>query len=144
MRVNTKTFIASFVAAFAAMFTLSLLFYSLILGDTTSRHIDTAFLRETPGYCCITLGYMALAVLMAWVYPHYRVGDGPVWQRGFRFGIIMGLLWVFPLSLVLHGVYRLPFTIIVIDTLWALVEQGAGGVVIAAIYQRADKSRAAS
>jgi hypothetical protein len=144
MRVNTKTFIASFIAAFAAMFTLSVLFYSLILGATISRHIDPAFLQEPPGYCCIVLGYVALAVLMAWVYPHYRVGDGPVWQRGLRFGIIMGLLWIFPLSLVLHGVYRLPFTVVVIDTLWALVEQGAGGVIIAAVYQRADKSRGAS
>ena len=144
MRVNTKTFIASFVAAFAAMFMLSLLFYSLILGDTISRHIDPVFLQEPPGYCCITLGYVALAVLMAWVYPHYHAGDDAIWRRGLRFGIVMGLLWVFPLSLVLHGVYRLPFTIVVIDTLWALVEQGAGGVVIATIHQRADKSRAAS
>ena len=144
MQVNTKTFIASFIAAFAAMFALSVLFYTLILGDTISSHIDPAFLRQPPGYCCIVLGYVALAVLMAWVYPHYRVGGGPIWQRGLSFGIIMGLLWVFPQSLVLHGVYRLPFTIVVIDTLWALVEQGIGGVVIAAINQRVDGSRAAS
>jgi hypothetical protein len=142
MQVDTRTFIASFVAAFAAMFALALLFYSLILGDTIRRHIDPAFLQEPPGYCCIVLGYLALAVLMAWVYPRYRVGVGSIWQRGFRFGIIIGLLWVFPLSLVLHGMYRFPFTIVMIDTLWALVEQGAGGVVIAAIYQRADRSRA--
>lgn len=144
MRVNTRTFVLAFIAAFAAMFTLSVLFYSLILGDSISNRIDPAFVRESPGYCCITLGYVALAVLMAWVYPHYLVGDGPVWQRGLRFGVVMGLLWIFPLSLVLHGVYRLPFMIVVIDTLWALVEQGAGGVVIAAVYQRADRSQGIS
>jgi hypothetical protein len=144
MHVNTKTFVLSFLAAFAVMFALSLLFYALILGDTISERIDAAFLREPPGYCCITLGYVALAVLMAWVYPNYRVGDGPVWKRGLRFGVIMGLLWIFPLSLVLHGVYNLPFTIVVIDTLWALVEQGIGGIVIAAIHQRAARSPSAS
>ena len=136
MQIDTKTFAKSFIAAFAAMFGLSLLFYTLILGDTISARIDPAFLRETPGFGCITLGYAALALLMAWVYPHYRVGDGPVWPRGLRFGMVMGLLWIFPLTLVLHGVYRLPFLMVVVDTLWAQVEQGVGGIVIAAINER--------
>ena len=140
MKVNTKIFIKSFVAAFIVMFSMALLFYSLILGDTISAKVDPTFLRESPGLCCVTLGYAALALLMAWVYPHYRVGDGPIWRRGLRFGVVMGLLWVFPMSLVLHGVYRLPFVMVVVDTLWALVEQGTGGIVIAAIYARAAAS----
>ena len=142
MQVDTKTFVKAFVVVFAAMFGLSLLFYSLILGDTISTRVDPAFLRDTPGLGCITLGYAALALLMAWVYPHYRVGEGPVWQRGLRFGVVMGLLWIFPLSLVLHGVYRLPFLMLVVDSLWALVEQGVGGIVLASIYQRAERIRA--
>ena len=62
MQVNTKTFVLSFVATFAAMFALSLLVYSLVLGKTITSRIDPAFLREPPGYCCIILGYVALAV----------------------------------------------------------------------------------
>ena len=56
--------------------------------------------------------------------------------KGLRFGMIMGLVWMFPFSLVLHGAYNFPSAAIFIDTGWALIEQGVGGIVISLIYGR--------
>lgn len=138
MQVSRTLMIKSSGAAFVVMFGLSILFTGLA-DDTFRADIDKAFLRDSPGVACITLGYLALSILLAWIYPHYRAGRGPVWQRGLQFGVVMALLWMFPLSLVWHGVYRLSFLMIIVNILWALIEQGIGGVVIAAIYHRFQK-----
>lgn len=134
--VDTKTFIKTFIAALVVMLGLAVLFYGLVLGRALDRLIDSALLKPSLGFSCITLGYIALAVLMAWVYPHYRLDPGPFWQRGLQFGVVMALLWIFPLTLVLHGFYRFPFSLVLLVTMWALVEQGAGGIVIAWVHQR--------
>ena len=42
-----------------------------------------------------------------------------------------------PYSLVLFGVYRFPYVALPIDFVWALVEQGLGGLVIGIIHGRA-------
>lgn len=136
MMVDTKTFIKTFIAALGVMLVLSVLFYGLVLGRTLERFMDPTLLKPSLGFSCIALGYTALAVLMAWVYPHYRLEPGPFWQRGLQFGVVMALLWIFPLTLVLHGLYRFPFALIMIVTMWALVEQGVGGIVIAWVHQR--------
>jgi hypothetical protein len=79
-------------------------------------------------------GYLLLALLMAWLYPRFvRPISSPV-RDGLLFGIGSAVVWSMPYSLVLFGVYNFPYPALPRDFAWALVEQGAGGVVIALIY----------
>jgi hypothetical protein len=138
MKIRLRTFALSLIAAFSAMFAMALVFHGLFLGDYIAENVDPALRRDSPGYCCIVLGYAALAVLMSWLYPHYRTDALAPWKRGLGFGVVVGLLWIFPVSLVLHGAYRFPFSLVLIDAGWAVVEQGVGGIVVAAVYSRLD------
>jgi len=82
----------------------------------------------------IGIGYVVLALLMAYVYPIGYKG-GSALMVGLKFGAIMGLIWIVPHSIVMLGVEgTIPFQFIAVDGMWHLVEQGAGGVVIAMLY----------
>jgi hypothetical protein len=84
----------------------------------------------------IIAAYVVLAVLLSALYPRFRNSGKTVLGKGISYGVMMALLWMLPLNLVLHGVYDFPFQALFMDTGWALVEQGLGGIVIAAVYER--------
>jgi hypothetical protein len=50
--------------------------------------------------------------------------------------IIFSILWTLPYNLVLHGAYEFPEISLIIDPLWALVEQGIGSIFIAIIHEK--------
>ncbi len=58
-----------------------------------------------------------------------RVTGSPAWT-GARFGLVAGICWLIPYSLVLFGVYQFPYVVLPMDFGWALVEQGTGGLII--------------
>lgn len=65
------------------------------------------------------------------MFPKGYAGAGGIGER-LRFGVIMGLLWVLPHGVVLHGVeYGATGKLILVDAAWHLVEQGIGGIVMA-------------
>ena len=61
-------------------------------------------------------------MLMAYLYPKGYSEGSPVGE-GLKFGILIGLIWILPLGLIL-------------DAVWHLVEEGAGGIVIGLVYGR--------
>ncbi len=70
---------------------------------------------------------------MALVYPiGYKEGS-PV-KEGFRFGALIGLIWILPVSLIFHGVWDLPLTGVIVDSAWHVVEEGIAGIAIAFVY----------
>jgi hypothetical protein len=74
--------------------------------------------------------------LMSALYARIDRGPGSIAWQGVRFGAAVGVLWLMPYSLVLFGVYRFPYEALSLDVGWALVEQGAGGLVVALIQGR--------
>ena len=79
-------------------------------------------------------GYLILGLLMSYIFPKGYAGGSAVCE-GLRFGAIMGLLWVLPHAVILHGVYfGATGKLILVDAIWHIVEQGIGGIVMALIY----------
>ena len=133
--MNFKKFAVATVLSFVVMFLLAGLWNGLIVGSLVQVNIDPALLRDQPMIGFIIAGYVVLAVLMSALYPRFRNSGKTVLGRGISYGVMMALLWMLPLNLVLHGVYEFPFHALFMDTGWALVEQGLGGIVIVAVYE---------
>ncbi len=51
------------------------------------------------------------------------------------FGVFIGVLWLLPFNLVLHGAYNFLTIALLINSSWAVVEQGLGGIVIGLSYK---------
>jgi hypothetical protein len=130
--MDFKKFSMAVVGGFFAMFILSGLWQRVILKSFYTEHL-TATLAE-PNILFIVLGYLILAALMAYLYPLGYKGGSPL-KEGLRFGIIIGLLWYLPFNVIMIGVVGKSGTLIVVDGLWRLVEQGVGGIVIGYFYR---------
>lgn len=81
----------------------------------------------------IFLGYIVLGLLMSYIYPlGYKRGN-PIFE-GMKFGVIIGLIWVFPHDLTMAGAHGTSIIYVLKNAAWHVVEQGFGGVIIAKIY----------
>jgi hypothetical protein len=130
-----KSMLSAAVAA-ALMFSLAGLYTSVLARDFIAKHVDATMLRTPPNLGLVFLGYLVLATLMSASYPRIAASGGsPAW-RGLRFGMLAGVVWLIPYSLVLFGVYRFPYGALPMDFAWALVEQGLGGMAIGLIHGR--------
>ena len=87
----------------------------------------------------IALGSLVIAILMAYTYPIGYKGGSAV-KEGFRFGALIGLIWVLPVSLIFSGAWNYPLVAVIVDSAWHIVEQGVTGIVIAMIYGTAAAS----
>ena len=86
------------------------------------------------GIGILLIAYLVLALLMAYIYPPGYRGGKPVWE-GLRFGIIIGILWVFPHELAMTGAHDGKSILYVFkNTAWHMVEQGIGGIIVGLIY----------
>ena len=81
------------------------------------------------GIGVIFLGYLVLGSLMAYLYSLVHAGGPPV-VSGLRFGVLMGLLWVFPHELTMVGAHGKPLPYVLKNAAWHVIEQGVGGIVI--------------
>ena len=92
----------------------------------------------------IIVAYFVLGALMAYMYPIGYKGGKPVLE-GLRFGLLIGLLWVFPHSLLRAGAHgEESISYVLINSAWHMVEQGVGGVIIGLIYGRGRAAASAS
>jgi hypothetical protein len=122
------------IAASGVMFSLAGLYTGVLARTFIAAHVDQSLLRTPPNLILVFFGYVVLAVLMSVLYRRLvRVTGSPAWS-GLRFGMVAGVCWLMPYSLVLFGVYRFPYAALPVDFGWALVEQGLGGLVIGLIY----------
>ena len=70
---------------------------------------------------------------MAYMYPKmYTKGyeGGTPLGEGMKFGAIIGLLWWLPTNLVLYGVTESPFSMVIVDSAWHVVEEALGGAAL--------------
>jgi len=83
----------------------------------------------------ILLGYFILGAIMTYLFPFIYKGEKPAYQ-GLKFGVVIGLLWVFPHELVMVGAHGESISYVLKNAAWHMVEQGVGGIVIASVYDR--------
>ncbi|NBD13076.1 hypothetical protein [Corallococcus silvisoli] len=83
------------------------------------------------------LGYLLLGLSMAWVAPR-PAPDQRVGLAGLRFGFVMGMVAVAPMSVMIFAVREATPVGIALDLSWhLLVEQPLGGFVITWVLVRA-------
>ncbi len=102
--MNVKKFVLAWVAAVVVTFLLGVLWHLFLLADFNEVQ-EQALAREEPNMPVVIVGYLILGFLMAFVYPIGYKGGSPV-KEGFRFGALIGLIWVLPMSVIVHGVWN--------------------------------------
>ena len=143
--MNIGKFLGAAIGGAIVMWLLGGAWHMWIMGGYYADNSVAEALAE-PRMQFIILGYVILALLMSYIYPKGYSGGGFV-SEGLRFGALMGLVWVLPHAVILHGVeYGATGKLILVDAVWHLVEQGIGGIVMALIYGSAagDQSESAT
>ena len=132
--MNGRKLVLGALAAFVVAYLLSGLWHVLLLADfyeSTAR----VTMRAPPLFLPIGVGYLVVGFIMAYMYPKGYEGGSPI-SEGLKFGAIIGLLWWFPTNLVLYGAMEGPFSIVLVDGAWHLVEEGLAGAVLGLVYGR--------
>ena len=130
--MSLKKLLFATIASAVVMMLLAGLWHMVIMAEFYTDGRDV--MREEPRMAFVVLGQFVLALLMAYVYPRGASHHSPV-SGGARFGAVMGLIYVLPHGLVLHGLQvDSTATLVLVDAMWHVVEQGAGGVAIAFAY----------
>ena len=132
--MNVKKFVLAWLAAVAIAYLVGFGWHMFLMGDFYQAQ-SQALAREEPNFVFLFVGPLILYFLMALVYPIGYKGGSPV-KEGFRFGALIGLIWVLPISVIDHGLYNLPLTLVIVDSSWHVVQEGIGGIVIALVYGR--------
>ena len=126
--VNLKKLTLSTLIGGHGMWIIAGIYHNLIMAnlyeEVNAKH---------EGLGILLVAYFILALIMAYVYPLGYKGKSPALE-GLRFGIIIGLLWVFPHSLAMAGAHGDSIIYVFKNSAWHLVEQGLGGVIIGLIY----------
>jgi len=86
------------------------------------------------GIGILLVAYLILAFLMSYMYPRGYKGGRPAWE-GLRFGMIIGILWVFPHGLAMAGAHGDSILYVFKNSAWHMVEQGIGGIIIGLILK---------
>lgn len=129
--MNIKKLLLATLVGSVSMWILAGLWHELIM--------DTFYSSEShathEGTGIILLAYFVLGLLMAYIYPIGYKGRHPAIE-GLKFGIIIGILWVFPHELVGVGAHGDSIRYVLKNVAWHIIEQGVGGVVIGLVYGR--------
>ena len=123
-----KLLLATFLASIV-MWLFAGLWHEILMAQFYQR--ETEATHEGTGV--IFVAYLVLGFIMAYIYPIGYRGKKPA-VEGLRFGLLMGVLWVFPHELAMAGAHGDSISYVFKNALWHLVEQGVGGIVIGLIY----------
>jgi len=132
--MDTKKYLLPVLGTFISMFILSSIWNLFIVRNFVEGNVSIA--RAEPMIAFVAAGYLLLAIFMMYLYPKMIQTRESILINGFKFGALIGLLWMLPFNIVLHGVYDFPQIALVIDTAWSIIEQGMGGIVLALLYER--------
>jgi hypothetical protein len=122
--------VAAVAAVGASMWIIAGIWHNLIMANL---YEDVHATHD--GLGLLLAAYFVLATFMVYLYPAYRRGNHPV-VNGFVFGAIIGLLWVFPHGLAMAGAHDTSVIYVVKNSVWHMVEQGIGGIVVGLIFGR--------
>lgn len=127
--MNFRKMTISTLAAGLGMWVVAGLWHNLVM---PALYESTHASHE--GIGLMLIAYLVLALLMSYIYPRGYQGGRPVWE-GLKFGILMGILWVFPHELAMAGAHEGESILYVFKNgAWHMVEQGIGGIIIGLIF----------
>jgi len=129
--MDTKKLITSTLAVGFTMWVISGLWHNLILANFYVNETGASH----DGIGLLLIAYLILALFMSYMYPQGYKGGKPILE-GLRFGIMIGLLWVFPHELAMAGAHGEPLAYVFKNALLHAVEQGLGGVLLGIIYAK--------
>ena len=132
--MNIKKLTLAAMAGGITMWLLAGLWHKLIAvefyaGETEATHEGTGI---------IFIAYIVLALLMAYIYPLVYKGKRAQIE-GLKFGILIGILWVFPHELAMAGAHGESISYVFKNAVWHMVEQGVGGIIVALVYAKFQK-----
>ena len=139
-RVNAKPettsvkLLLSTMAGGFVMWVVGGLWHNLILpifNSNAQAHHD--------GLAIVLISYFVLAFLMAYLFLLSYQEDKSVIGEGLKIGVLIGILWVFPHGLAMAGTHDTSIIYEIKNTLYHMVEQGIGGVIIAFIMMKRNK-----
>ena len=102
--MNTKKLAIATIASFATMFILGYLGHVILLGEFFENNTGRIgnVNREVPLLGYIALGTFILSLMMSYIYPKGMESSNRV-MEGLKFGVIMGIIWIVPHSIILSG-----------------------------------------
>jgi len=127
--MNIKTFLVTSIAASFSMFIFAGLWHELAMAafyesETHATHGGTGI---------IFLAYLVLGILMTYFY-YLVFKEKQPWKSNLKFGILVGLLWVFPHELAMAGAHDTSILYVIENAIWHMVEQGIGGITLGVVF----------
>lgn len=130
--MNTKVLLKSIAATLAGgvgMWVVAGLWHNLVM---PALYSETHATHE--GIGIMLVAYIVLALIMAYLYPRVYKGGRPVLE-GLWFGVVIGILWVFPHELAMTGAHGGKSIAYVFKNAgWHMLEQGIGGMIVGLIF----------
>ncbi|MBT4576129.1 MAG: hypothetical protein HOB92_06630 [Candidatus Cloacimonetes bacterium] len=114
------------------MWVVAGLWHNLIL---PSLYKDTHATHDGLGF--MLAAYFVLAGFMVYLYPLVFIRNKPI-INGMKLGMFVGVLWIFPYTLVMAGAHETSAVYVFKNTLWHIVEQGIGGIIVASILRKGE------
>ena len=133
--MNIKRITLTTLAGALSMWLVAGLWHEVIMAHFYAS--ETHATHEGRGL--ILLACIILSGLMVYLYAHMNHQGRPV-VDGLKFGIIIGLLWVFPHELAMVGAHGGSIAYVLKNAAWHMVEQGIGGIVISLVYAKYKES----
>ena len=127
------------LAVFLTIFAANSLWYGVVMrgyyATVTGSWVQVT--RENPSVPVILAGMFVLAVLMVLAYPKVNGGRKRPLLSNFLFGLVIGLIYVFPSSLYYLGtVDFLEVGPVAMDVGWHMIEEGLAGIVLGILYAK--------
>jgi len=129
--MNLKRLSLATLVAWTAMWVLAGVYHEVLMAHFYAERVH----GEHQGLPIILLGYLILGGLLAYLMELGYKGVDPL-KTGLRYGVLVGILWVFPHELVMAGAHGESLVYVFGNGLWHVVEQGVGGILIGWVYQR--------
>lgn len=127
--MKTKYYLWATVFSAITMILIAGLAHEVVFQKFFAQNTDA----KHEGTVIIFIAYVILSTLMVYIYPYFPGGQKRLAQ-GFRFGALMGIIWVFPHGLAMAGAHGESISYEFFNGLWHMMEQGVGGLVIARVY----------
>ncbi|MFA6400347.1 MAG: hypothetical protein WCX31_01800 [Salinivirgaceae bacterium] len=118
-----KMIIASFVSGFA-MWVVGGLYHNLIMPA-----VNENMHPHHEGLGITLIAYILLGLLMSYFYLNSKNNRDSI-SKGIMIGAIIGILWVFPHGLTMAAVHESSVSYQITNTIYHIIEQGIGGIVI--------------
>lgn len=131
-KVNIKRATLAVLLCGFSMWVTAGLWHNLIL---PKLYAETHATHE--GIGTLLVAYFILAAFMNYLFPLIYRKDKQTLKNGLYFGIIIGLLWVFPHDVALSGAHGdTTIAYAIKNGLVHVIEQGIGGVILAFVYKK--------